>query len=355
MSRNIIALKYRTFKVLFTITGLFQISLLVNSCSEVKADKPQNGNEAPITLHREQYYKPEKISGIPYEFDGEVTANEKVYVNFKNGGTLEFIAKDTDSIKKGTLLAKVNATEAAANKQQITAQLTDVEHDLIKLYELQKDSIGPLNDIKKLELKKETLLASKQQANYNVGKAFVTAPFVGYITKQFKENGEVVRPTEPVLEYSSIAKKIVFTVPDYIVQQLFIGKEVKVQCNSCYAKTKPLLGEIIKVAFSPEQNGLYSVEVSFKDDHNIKEGFSITVTLHVNTKEQYAKLPLRFVDQITETMATVFIINNGKAKQIQIPLTAEYSDGIIIPSTYVNDTFILPSQLITNGISIQKK
>ncbi len=306
-------------------------------------------------LSNDVTYIPERISGIPHSFEGVIVAEEKLLMNFKNGGVLEFVADDTSLLDEGSIIAKVNATEVYNNQVQVNTRLKDIDDDLDKLYELQKDSIGPVNKIKKLELQKEALLANKKSAAYNVGKSKIVAPYHGYISNMFKNVGEMIRPSEPVFEYSSINKKVTFSVPDNVVGKLRMGQEIIVLCNVCNDQNETP-AKISKVAFKPEMNGLYLIEASFEATSVIKEGFSINIALRLDNLKEFAILPLRFVDKIIEEGSIVsYTLKNGKAKQITIPFVRQYDHGFIIPSKYDNYEFIEALEHITDGIPVQKK
>lgn len=203
-------------------------------------------------------YTPTIIKGTPYSFNGIIEAQDKHLLSFKVGGEIQFIRNENIPIKKGDLLASINNLELANNLAKIKYSLNDINEDLIKLYELQKDSIGPINTIKKLEVQKKIQESNYSSALYNSQKSVIVAPFDGFISNRLKKPGEFTQPTVPVVQYFSYDKKASFYVPEEIVSSLEIGQQVELN----FKQDKACQAEITTIALSRSSNGLYKVKTS---------------------------------------------------------------------------------------------
>jgi len=240
----------------------------------------------------------------------------------------------------------------ANNLNKIKSSLNDINEDLVKLYELQKDSIGPINTIKKLEVQKKIQESNYSSALYNRQKSVILAPFDGFIGYRLKKSGEFTQPAAPVVQYFSHDKNASFYVPEEIVTSLKLEQEVVLKLKqNIVIQTK-----ITAIGLSPSTNGLYKIKTDIINKENIKDGFTVTSIIYLNTFEENCILPLRFVDKITSKKTIIaYVLKDEKAQKITIPFKKSYDDGFIISSAYIQYDFIEIFRALEEGIIIRNK
>ena len=310
---------------------------------------------APSLVYEATVFSPEVIDGIPISYKGTVRAKEHLKMAFKMGGAINYLCDENVIVDAGTMLASTNATEINAQSKKIKSTLDDINKDLERLYELQKDSIGPLNRIEKLELKRNIQDANYKTVKHHVKEAKIYAPFRGYISKVFGEKGTQIAPMQPVIEFCSSTKHVVFFVSDEIVSGIKIGQIVDLKFKKSVT-TQPVKGQVFAIGFNPEKNGLYKVEVAIKEELKVQEGFSVAVSFVLKQSQSVAVLPLRYVAQSNGTDSiSAFVINKYKAKAIKVPVVSQCNEGIVIPHDYAQFQYIAQFDELTEGVVIRNK
>lgn len=186
-----------------------------------------------------------------------------------------------------------------------------------------------------------------------MGLSVIKAPFDGYIGKKLKQLDEVVRPTEPIVEYNSIEKNVVFFVSEKTISNLSIGQSIKISCTSC-AKNLSFSGKITSVGFQASQNGLYKVKAKFNSNNKVKEDFRVEIELLQNADQNYFILPLRYVNRVLENDSlSAFVLKNGMASEVALSFIKIHNNGYILSKDYENLNFIELFDGLTEGVKIK--
>ena len=340
-----------TYKVVLITSGWLTLNLFVVACK--KEDRP--AISAPSLVYEATVFSPKVIEGIPMTFKGTVRAKEHLRMAFKMGGAINYLYDENVIVNAGTMLASTNATVVNAQSKKIKSTLDDIDKDLERLYELQKDSIGPLNKIEKLELKRTIQYANYKTVNHQVKEAKIHAPFRGYISKVFGKRGTQIAPMKPVIEFCSSTKIVSFFVSDEAVSGIELGQVVDLKFKKSIALL-PVKGQVATIGFNPERNGLYKVEVLIKEALKVQEGFSVTVSFVQKQSQSVAVLPLRYVVQSNGTDSiSAFVVNKYKAKEIKIPVVSQCNEGIVIPHDYAQFEYIAQFNELSEGVVIRNK
>ena len=340
-----------TYKIVLITSGWLILNLLIVACK--KEDKP--ATSAPSLVYEATVFSPKVIEGIPISYKGTVRAKEHLQMAFKMGGAITYICDENVIVDAGTMLASTNATEINAQSKKVKSTLDNIDKDLDRLYELQKDSIGPLNKIEKLELQRIIEYANYKTIKHHVKEAKIYAPFRGYISKVFGERGTQIAPMQPVVEFCSSTKNVTFFVSDAVVSSLEVGQIVNLKFKKSIA-VQPVNGKVVAIGFNPERNGQYKIEVAIKEELKVQEGFSVTVSFVLKQSQSVAVLPLRYVAQSNGTDSiSAFILNQYKAKSIKIPVVSQCNEGVVIPHDYAQFEYIAQFNELSEGVVIRNK
>ncbi len=308
--------------------------------------------EQPTALSIEQIktYSPVLSSSRPIKVTGKVSVKENLQLNFKGGGEITSIVNENVFIRKGDVLCRIDPFELENQKAELEISLEDLERDLRKLYELQKDDIGSFGDIEKLETKKKILDKKMARVVYNIGKTTLVAPFDGYVSKRNYETGVFVPPLVPVVNFKSAKKNVVAYIAEDIYTQVSLGMDIQLFFEGL---EDIVMGKVSSLSYSPSANGLYLMEVAFRNIKTIRDGHSVELNIPVKQEEKLALLPLKFVGNITNgDTVDFYILSAGKIKRMEANFIHLYDDGVALPETFAAYTYIETFNGIDDGIRI---
>ena len=118
-----------------------------------------------------------QISGI-----GTLTAFEGIDITPQVGGVVKEINfQSGQSVKKGTLLIKLDIATEEADMRSLTAQLINAETDLARKEALAKKGISPRSELDGLRTTRDTLQASIDRLRAVVAQKFIYAPWDGRV------------------------------------------------------------------------------------------------------------------------------------------------------------------------------
>ena len=160
---------------------------------------------------------------------GDIESEREVTLSFVLGGRLtEVRVKNGQEVKKGQLLAKVDATTAKSLHETAMATLRQAEDAWRRLEWVYKE--GGLSEVKWVEM--ETNLEKARQAEVTARKHLedcsLYAPFDGVVACGDHEVGQEMRPLEPfgrLIDRSQL--RVTFSVPEQEVSLIAKGDEAR--------------------------------------------------------------------------------------------------------------------------------
>ena len=186
--------------IFYTIAAL----IIFQSCSS-------NASENKSTLYNEVI--PVKL--IPISSDtnlasinasGSVSTENEVKLSFKIGGVIEnILVKEGDKVKKGQLLATLNAVEISAQVQQVQLSLEKAQRDYQRANNLFKDSVVTLEQLQNVKTGVDIARQNLQQVLFNQQYSKIYAPVDGFVTKKISSAGELASPGAPVLLLNALS------------------------------------------------------------------------------------------------------------------------------------------------------
>lgn len=326
--------KIRSLSLLIVIAGI----CLLWHCS--KAVKSKAGEEIqPIQVKVIQVSKGPLIQSVEYK--GSVFPWKKANITSDIVGRIHRIYKKPgDSVKKGLLLAELDATtpqlmvkqaNAALNAAKATYDDTFQNHGRIsRLFE---NKVATQSQLEKSSLALETAknMLNSAQTNLdllenNLRNCFLRAPFDGVISAQFHEEGDIVNPLMPmnsltgILELMDLGKvKILLDVPSEEIEKIVIGQPCLISVNNIPGESfsgvvysKNMSADLISKTFKVE------VEVQ-NPGMRIKPGVFANTRIEISRKEQVLLLPLNAL-LIDNNISYVVLYDNGVARYKNVRL-----------------------------------
>lgn len=266
------------------------------------------------------------------EVTGSVEANESVTLQSEISGLVTGIYfTEGSQVKKGALLVKINDRDIQAQLQQVlTGQKLSQSNENRAKQLLAKGAISQEEyDTALAEL--QSLNAQAQLVRAQLAKATIRAPFDGKIGLRNISIGEYLTPNKVIANLSAMNPvKISFSVPEKYSGQIKLNSEVDFNTDGLNQTYK---GKVY--AIEPginAQTRTLSIKALAKNPKNeLLPGSFAKIRLTLNTMENALLVPNEAIIPVLKGK-TVFVSQNGKAKQVPVESGTRTAERIVITS-----------------------
>lgn len=244
------------------------------------------------------------------ELQGDVETKQNVLIYPEMSGTLQRVTvKEGQRVRKGQLLATIDDGGMASQVSQLKTQAALAKTTYERQKRLWEQQIG--SEIQFLQAKSnyEATENAVQQAQSQLGKSTMRAPFSGIIDNVIKDQGTVVSPGPGsevfrIVNLSDMYIKV--DVPENYLGRIEEGKEAKVFF--------PILGDTItsKIRqtgnFINPSNRAFSVEIPVPNEKgNIKPNLSARVSLNDYSNDGAILVPQGIISENAEGAQYVYV------------------------------------------------
>ncbi|MFY8127382.1 MAG: efflux RND transporter periplasmic adaptor subunit [Chitinophagaceae bacterium] len=286
------------------------------------------------------------------EVNGSVLPNESLDIHPETNGRLTYLnVNDGATVKKGTVLAKINDADLQAQLKKLKIQhelALKTEERLRKLLAVsginQADYDLALNQLNNLKADIEITLA-------NIDKTIVKAPFDGILGLRKISPGAYVTPQNIITTLLQTNKvKVDFSVPEEYANQIQRGKNVQL-----VADNKKLSATII--ATEPEIN---ETTRNLKVRAIINEGQLLAGSFVKVLLSQYSNIETSIIIPtsciIPEAKSKkVVVVKNGKGNFVNVVTGLRTADGIqVTKGLNVGDSVVISGVLFVRPNSVLK-
>ncbi len=268
-----------------------------------------------------------------------VIANQQATLFSKVTGYLKSISVDKgDSVKKGDLLAEIEAPELLADlaKYKAEAEIADLDYQRGSDAQKKAPDLIPSQTIDAMKSKKTMAKANLERAETLSNFTKITAPFSGVITKRFVDSGAFV----PAATSSSSAQNAaIVTLADFEVVRVQIpvpaaeasrvknGLPVKITVESFAGKVfEGTITRASQVLDDSTQTMLAEVDLK-NPDHEFRPGMYATAKIAIEKHSDVSLLPVEAVLK-EKAGSSVFLVEDGKAKKV--PVKTGFDDGVSV-------------------------
>ena len=248
------------------------------------------------------------------ELQGSVETKQNVLVYPEMQGTLQRVyVKEGQQVSKGQLLASIDDGGIGSQVEQLKTQAELSKTTYERQKRLWEQKIG--SEIQYLQAKTsyEATENAVKQAQSQLGKSTIRAPFSGVIDDVIKDQGTVVSPG-PGSEVFRIVNLsdmyITVDVPETYLSEIQKGKEALVFF--------PVLGDSVKTVirqtgnFINPSNRAFTVEIAVPNKNgNIKPNLTARVNLNDYTKENAILIPQSIISENAEGEQYVYVAQKG--------------------------------------------
>ena len=269
---------------------------------------------------------------------GNVVPNQQATLYAKITGYLEKIEVDKgDTVKKGDLIATIEAPELLADRAKFKADLevADIDYQRTTKAREKAPDLVVIQSVDAAKAKFLTAKASLDRAETLLNFCTITAPFSGAVTRRFVDPGAFI----PAATSGSAAQgAAIVTLMDFSVVRVqvavpepevpFIKKSLPVQVRVEELPGQAFPGTITRYSPSLDEAKTMLVEIDLQNPRNqLIPGMYTTVKIGVEKKSDALLLPLDAV-MIEKAGSSAFTIVDGKAKKQA--LRTGFNDGAFI-------------------------
>jgi RND family efflux transporter MFP subunit len=279
----------------------------------------------------------------PQEFEhfldlqGDVQTKQNVLLYPEMGGTLLKVnVKEGDAVRKGQVLARIDDGGMASGLEQLRTQASLAETTYQRQKRLWEQNIG--SEIQYLQAKTnyEATVNSVKQAEAQLAKSVIVAPFSGIVDDVMQEEGSTANPATGMAVFRLVNLSDMYVevdVPESYLQGVTPGKRVQIYI--------PVLGDSIDTKvrqtgnFINPANRTFSVEIPVPNrGGNIKPNLTARVRINDYSEDKALLIPPSAISENSVGAQYVYIATevdeDGIGKAEKRFITTGLSQGDLI-------------------------
>lgn len=244
------------------------------------------------------------------DLQGNVMTKQNVLIYPEMAGTLiKVYVKEGQNVKKGQLLATIDDGGMSSQLEQLKTQAALAKTTFERQKRLWEQRIGSEIQYLQAETNYQAVMNSVKQAESQLAKSNIRAPFSGIIDNVIQEQGTVVSPAsgQAVFRIVNLSEMYIeVDVPESYINGVTVGKEVKIYF--------PVLGDSITSAvrqtgnFINPTNRSFRVEIAVPNEKNtIKPNLTARVQINDYSNNNAILIPQSLISENAEGEQYVYI------------------------------------------------
>ncbi len=268
--------------------------------------------------------------------------NDPAYASSETGGRIvQLLVKESQYVKQGDLIAKVNLESISKSIAQLDKSL-ELAKDIYKRQEnLWKQSIG--SEIQYLQAKNqvESLEKNKESLQFELSKANVYAPASGYVDDILVKEGEMSGPGSPIVQILNTNNlKVVAAVPEIYLGNIKRGEQVKVGFPALQKEQDVRISTIGRV-INP-MNRTFEVEAVVNTMNGLlKPNLLSTMFVKDYTIKDAIVIPDELIQQDVSGNTFVMVAQNNRASKKVVTLGKTYQNETVVTTGLEGDEMLI--------------
>ena len=274
-------------------------------------------------------------------YSGEVRARHETVLGFRIGGKL--IARNVDvgaKVKKGELLARLDASDTGLQESAADAQYRLAEDEVKRYRELRDKGFVSQSA---LDAKETALKAAAAQAGLARNQATYTSLLsdrTGVVSATLAEVGQVVSAGQPVLRVAQDGEREVsIAIPESRFAAIKVGMPAQIEFGVAGNGGQTVAAHVREISPSADPaSRTYPARVSF-DESNAKIALGMTARVRINEvaksgaqKAGGFKVPLTAIFQQNDKTAVWIVAQDRSVSLRAVEISAYRDDGALIGS-----------------------
>ena len=278
---------------------------------------------------------------------GTVRAKLHSVIEAKVSGKIDrMLVTPGRTVRRGELLASVDAREVQARLDQALALRQQAESDLKRDASLLKQNILAQSQYDAAQSKFGVADAAVSEAQTLLGYTKVEAPFDGTITRKLADVGDLAAPGKPLLEIEdSRTLRFEADVPEAVVGTLALGDRLPVRIAAMPAELEGVVSEIAPAADPGSRTFL--VKLDLPASASLRAGQFGRAAMPVGGTSAL-RVPASAV-VVRGQMELVFVVGEGKARLRIVKTGKRIGDDVeLVSGVEAGETLVVddPSGLV---------
>jgi RND family efflux transporter MFP subunit len=212
---------------------------------------------------------------------GYLVARHRATLSAKVPGRIAWLGVEEGSrVTKGQVIARLEATDIRADRDQVAADLDQAEQDLQRGEALLKEGIQDRATVDHLRTSVASLKAQLRYQDALLENMVLRAPFSGTVTQKLSEIGETVSPgtagganainaIATLADFNSLELEVEVNETGIVKLRQGMPAEIRVDALDAEPGAKPLRGELREIyPTSNRQKAVVIVRVALLDKHD---------------------------------------------------------------------------------------
>ena len=308
-------------------------------------NKPSEQKKSAATVYGKVLQPQEFADNL--SLSGTLEANEQIEVRSEVSGVVEQINFEEGSmVTKGQALIKVNDIELRAQLKQVqTAKGLSSENARRAKLLLEKEAISQEEfDVANAEY--QSAQAQVQLIQAQLSKTIVRAPFSGKIGLRSISKGSYISPNTLIAQLVNTSQlKITFSIPEKYAQTMKVNQTLTFTTSGSKETYKATI-YAIEPAIEIESRTLRIRAITNNNDGKLIPGTFANVSLPLEKLQNALLVPTEALIPI-QNGKKIFVVENGKAKEIIVETGARTDKEILITSGLKAGDTILTSGVMS--------
>ncbi|MGB5609219.1 efflux RND transporter periplasmic adaptor subunit [Eudoraea sp.] len=265
------------------------------------------------------------------DLQGNVMTKQNVLIYPEMAGTLvKVYVKEGQKVNKGQLLASIDDGGMSSQLEQLKTQAALAKTTFERQKRLWEQKIGSEIQYLQAETNYQAVENSVKQAQSQLAKSNIRAPFSGIIDNVIQEQGTVVSPVngQAVFRIVNLSDMYIeVDVPESYLNGVTVGKEVKVYF--------PVLGDSISSVvrqtgnFINPTNRSFRVEIAVPNKkNNIKPNLTARVQINNYSSNKAILIPQSLISENAEGEQYVYIATEVDSNDMAVARKQIISTGL---------------------------
>lgn len=291
------------------------------------AGKGADHGAPPVLVTAEKVLKRQFVNVL--EAEGTARANESIDLTAKTTETIRALHfTDGQSVKAGTVVAELTATEQTADEAAASAALREQEQAFGRATKLAEQGFVSKAGLDAARAALDTARAKVASLRSRMKDRAITAPFDGVLGLRRVSVGSLVKPGDIITTLDDISKiKVDFTVPESEYASLKKGQSVRATAAAFPGRT--FLGTVdsIDTRVDPASRAVTVRAIFPNDDASLLAGMLMRVGIESNPRMSLS-VPEQSIVPI-EDKSYVFVINADRSADRREVTTGQREPGIV--------------------------
>ena len=178
------------------------------------------------------------------------------------GRILEFHVVSGQQVKKGDVIARLDAEEIIASQARAKAALDQTVLEVNRHKKLLKSNATSRSRYEQADAAEKMARANLVKINASLGKALVRAPFAGRITRKFMDTGDLAIPGRALVNMEDpTSLRLETAVAESLAGKLTLGQPIKIQIESAQLSITGKISELEPSADSASRTFMVRIDI----------------------------------------------------------------------------------------------